>query len=308
MVVDIKMSLIDSYTEENPQLVWFKNGVYNIEQDLLFEHNSKYYLKQHHNYSLPINVNDEKSMSLGELEMKCQTILKRLELLVGDASDYFITLLGYGFMHTYKPWNVMTFLFDRYPPTGKSFFISTIIHEMFGYDGFQCVNMKDMRRNNKELMAMSGCEMNVLAEFGGLKLTENVVNTLKNIVTGNHVKYGYKYVKHLNIYSKILTSSTNSIYNMGEISNLLNNDELTSHIVVIPTTGDYPKNGEFRSIYTEKALKAEIPYFSLYCMKMFNKHLQNNTFKDFKPDDENNPLITSEMIKTRNYLLNFNKG
>ncbi|MDN3166383.1 hypothetical protein P0E76_13790, partial [Enterococcus faecalis] len=41
---DLDANLIDKYTEEHPQHVWFKNGIYDIEQDQLIEHKRTQYL------------------------------------------------------------------------------------------------------------------------------------------------------------------------------------------------------------------------------------------------------------------------
>lgn len=298
---DINGNLIDKYTEEHPHLIWFKNGVYDIKKDKMIEHSPKHYLRQHHDYKLPISVNDETSMSLSELEIKCQRTLHRLNLLVGDASEYMITLLGYGFVHTHKIWNAITFLYDPNGASGKSFFINSVVEKMFGSANIQNVGLTQFSKNKFASSDMAGKEMNLVTEVDNSHFNTELMNNLKQISGGDSIRVEAKFKagKSVGLYSKLLFAMNKALPNMGTS---LQEGGMWRRMVVIPTTGYKPTSKDKKS-FTQEVINEELPYFSLYCMKKFKQHYQNDIFDKFNPIDVSHPLITNEIAMiTRKFI------
>ncbi|WP_447550170.1 DUF5906 domain-containing protein [Staphylococcus haemolyticus] len=298
---DLDANLIDKYTEEHPQHVWFKNGIYDIEQDQLIEHKHTQYLRQHHDYNLPVANDDEEPLTLQYLETKCPKTLNRLNLLVGNASEYMTTLLGYSFMHTHKLWNIVTFLYDPNGSSGKSFFIGNVIEKMFGSANIQSVGLNQLSANRFASSDMVGKEMNLVTEVDDSHFNAELINNLKKISGGDTVRVEAKFKqgKPAALYSKMLFSMNKGL---PQVSTSLQDGGVLRRIVIVPTTGHKP-TAKDKEDFTQTVINEELPYFALYCMKKFNQHYQNGVFNDFSPVDVNNPLVTNEMaMQTRKFI------
>lgn len=139
--------------------------------------------------------------SLEEIKAKCQNTINRLEMLVGNGLEYFITLLGYGFYHSYSKWNVITFLYDPKGGSGKSSFIRMAILPMFSNANVSSVKLKDMSASNNKfaLSEVAGKEMNIVTELDDTHFNHDLLNNLKQrlVVTQHVQRVNLKVVKML---------------------------------------------------------------------------------------------------------------
>ncbi|WP_368863095.1 DUF5906 domain-containing protein [Staphylococcus hominis] len=307
---DFDMDHFNKYASDNPNLVWFKNGVYDIVNDKLLEHSPKHYLQNHHDYELPYykitkdgNTEVKVPHSLEEIKAKCQNTINRLEMLVGNGLEYFITLLGYGFYHSYSKWNVITFLYDPKGGSGKSSFIRMAILPMFSNANVSSVKLKDMSASNNKfaLSEVAGKEMNIVTELDDTHFNHDLLNNLKTASGGDTTRTEGKFKSGKNaiLHAKLIFSTNKGL---PQISTSQQDGAVKRRIVILPVTQQPPTN-DVIDYYTEELFAEEKPYFALYCMRIFNKHLQNNSFTNFQPQDPTTPLITNEIATmTRKFI------
>lgn len=308
---DDDMDLFSKYSINHPNLVWFENGIYDIDKNVMIEHSSKHYLQNHHDYELPYykqvkndNGNIEyKPNTINDIKAGCINTLKRLELLLGKNAEFFITLLGYGFYHSYDKWNVITFMYDPAGSSGKSAFIRMVVLPMFNNSNLSQVKLKDMSASSNKfaLSEVAGKELNVVTEVDDSHFTAELLNNLKIASGGDisRVEGKFKSGRGVLLHSKLIFSTNKGL---PQVSTSQQDGGVLRRITVLPVTG-YKLSANEKSYYTAELFNKEKGYFALYCMNKFREHKENDSFADYDPQDPNKPLITNEIASlTRKFI------
>ena len=237
-----------------PYLVPFTNGTYNMEEDHLEEPKPENYLLSGHDYDLELS--DEPTPATDQY----------LKASIGDAITYFKEYIGYGFYHSYKPFQQILFLHGD-GGEGKSTLLGMLINHFYGSENVSAVPPEDLAGDNSrfEPAQLYGKEVNIVSDIAKGYLANTAI--LKKLSGGEDYtkaefkgQQNFKFVNH----AKMIFSA-NDLPTFSETVGGFK-DRLK---VIEFINGDTRHNPEWWEQFDFRAIDDEHSRFVYQCMKLF---------------------------------------
>lgn len=249
------------FNNSNPNLVSFQNGTYNFKTDKLEPHDPKNYIFQSHPYSIDID-NTKKPVNT----------LNWLRDLTGDdlSARHLTEMIGYCFYRSYEPFQAIFILHGK-GRNGKSVFINHII-KMLNDENVSTVNLSDLanKQNRFATSQLFAKNANLFAEIEDSFISQT--GLIKSLTGGDYLMAERKGKDGFNFknFAKLIFSA-NKLPSWSDST-----DGWLRRLNVIPFTKVI--DDEFIREHNLKAIEAEIPEFSLYCMRTFYEALERRLF------------------------------
>lgn len=286
-IEDEEQNAMISWTLKNPNLVQFKDTVYDIENHTIAKMSPKFMLYNYHDYRLPIeSVNlDELTEqdgfvplkeTMAEMEEKSKLVLERLSLLTKE-KEFVTTVIGNGFCHN-DDFTVFPIL-EGDTAIGKSWFFGMLTEYLYCERNASHVNHDNIRRSNKRYTVSTfGKEFNLMADISGSVMNQKFVDFIT--LDANR---GYDRQCNLNSYIQILGLVTNSGQMPVIPKRNVNNKEIRKRIVHIKCRelSEEDRLSIRVEKFTESALIKEMPYFALFSMMKLQQHKDNGNVLKF---------------------------
>lgn len=276
-----------SWSLKHPNLVQFKDTVYDIKNHAIAKMSPKFMLYNYHDYRLPIeSVNlDELTEEDGfvplketmeEMEEKSQLILERLSLLTKE-KEFITTVIGNGFCHN-SDFTVFPIL-EGDTALGKSWFFDVLTEYLYGLGNVSYINQHDLGRSNKRYISSTfGKEFNLMGDISGVVMNQKFVEFIKSKTNSeNRQQLGS------NNYVQMLGLVTTG--QMPTIPKKFVDDEVIKRRIVHIECNemDQPLSSYIEK-FTELALLKEMPYFALFSMMKLQQHKDNGDILKFMYD------------------------
>ena len=237
-----------------PYLVSFTNGTYNMEEDHLEEPKPENYLLSGHDYDLELS--DEPTPATDQY----------LKASIGDAITYLKEYIGYGFYHSYKPFQQILFLHGD-GGEGKSTLLGMLINHFYGSENVSAVPPEDLAGDNSrfEPAQLYGREVNIVSDIAKGYLANTAI--LKKLSGGEDYtkaefkgQQNFKFVNH----AKMIFSA-NDLPTFSETVGGFK-DRLK---VIEFINGDTRHNPGWWDQFDFRAIDDEHSRFVYQCMKLF---------------------------------------
>ncbi|WP_405076315.1 phage/plasmid primase, P4 family [Ligilactobacillus acidipiscis] len=258
--------LNNPFEDAKPYLVAFKNGTYNMETGQLQNKDPKNYLLSGHNFNLEIS--DEPTPATD----------KYITASIGDAISYLKEYIGYGFYHSYKPFQHILFLHGE-GGEGKSTFLGMLTNEFYGIDNISAVAPEELAGKDSRFKPaeLYGKEMNIVSDIAKGYLANPAI--LKKLSGGDdYISAEFKGQQNFIFrnYAKMIFSA-NDLPTFSETVGGFK-DRLK---VIDFINGDTRHNPSWWDQFDFDAIKAEHSRFVYQCMKLFmvakSKHQLSET-------------------------------
>lgn len=274
-----------SWSLKNPNLVQFKDTVYDIENHAIAKMSPKFMLHNYHDYRLPIeSVNlDELTEqdgfiplkeTMAEMEEKSQLVLERLSLLTKE-KEFVTTVIGNGFCHNNE---FLVFpILEGDTALGKSWFFGMLINCLYGSRNVSCVTEFDLGRSSKRYISSTfGKEFNLMGDMFDVVMNQRFVEFIKlKANSENEQQLGSdNYVQMLGLAT---SGQTPVIPKKNK-----DDDDIKRRIVRIKCN-DKPKTIDDLDTkkFTKEALSEKMPYFALFSMMKLQQHKDNGNVLKF---------------------------
>lgn len=286
-IEDEEQNAMISWTLKNPNLVQFKDTVYDIENHTIAKMSPKFMLYNYHDYRLPIESVDLDKLTeedgfvplketMAEMEEKSKLVLERLSLLTKE-KEFMTTVIGNGFCHN-DDFTVFPIL-EGDTAIGKSWFFGMLTEYLYGERNASHVNHDNIRRSNKRYTVSTfGKEFNLMADISGSVMNQKFVDFI-TLDTNR----GYDRQCNLNSYIQILGLVTNSGQMPVIPKRNVNNKEIRKRIVHIKCR-ELLEEGRLSirvEKFTKEALSEKMPYFALFSMMKLQQHKDNGNVLKF---------------------------
>lgn len=257
----------DTELEENPfetskpYLVSFKNGTYNMKTgELNPKHNPDDFILNGHSYNL-------------ELSTETPETDKYLDVMLGDAKQFFMEYLGYGFYRSYQPYQKIVFL-NGEGGNGKSWLLNNVVQPLYGKRNFTSVAPDELSGDGSRFAPASlyKQEMNIVADINKSHLSNPA--TLKKLVGGDVMRAEYKGQNSFEFtnYAKMIFSA-NHLPTFSESGRALR-DRLT--VIKMAQDRDTRDDLTFWNQFDQDKIRDERNRFAYKCMLAFKSAYFDN--------------------------------
>lgn len=246
--------LNNPFEDAKPYLVAFKNGTYNMETDQLQDKDPKNYLLSGHDYDLEISDKPTPATD------------KYIQASIGDAISYLKEYIGYGFYHSYKPFQHILFLHGE-GGEGKSTFLGMLTNGFYGIDNIAAVAPEELAGKDSRFKPaeLYGKEMNIVPDIAKGYLANPAI--LKKLSGGDdYISAEFKGQQNFIFrnYAKMIFSA-NDLPTFSETVGGFK-DRLK---VIEFINGDTRDNPNWWDQFDFEAIRAEHSRFVYQCMKLF---------------------------------------
>lgn len=306
-LVDTKGDMLYLYSKKYPNLVQFHDVVYDMDTDKFAIMSDKFMLLHHHDYRIPtgyenylednsqrellaeqgfidLNITDD------ELREKCSKLLERLSILhYDDDIEFILTVIGSLFRHD-NSWQVAPIIVGG-GALGKSMIYNEIIGvNAVGSSNFSTLGQDEIDNGSDFLVStLYGKELNLVTETNGSYLSPKFLVTFKRFGDNRDINKKFK-----EPFQASITAPTIMLGNTGQIPGIpssYSNDEGLRRRIFIVNCRDKSYKVKFqeehgmtiREYFKMDELIAEVPYFTLLCIRTFMKNLYNGNIS--KLDD-----------------------
>lgn len=288
-IYDDGQNVLIEWSMEHPNLVQFKDTVYDIETRSIAKMNPSFMFCNYHDYRLPIkSVNlDELKVEDGfvpieetieELEEEAQLILERLSI-ISNEKEFLMTLFGNGFCHHNE---FLTFpILEGGAGLGKSWFFDLLTKSLYNSENVSYTDQDDLTDNSSFILSnMYRKEFNLIGELNGNFMSQSFINVIKSKMSDNsEIKMKFRPSVNAKVYAQVL-----SLSNKGQVpaipDSFVNDDGIKRRIVRIICNKSNGKVIDSKK-YSSEALKEKIPHFALLSMLFLQKHRDNENILKF---------------------------
>lgn len=258
--------LDNPFENAKPYLVAFKNGTYNMNTDKMEPKDPKNYLLSGHDFSLEIS--DEPTPATD----------KYIEASIGDAITYMKEYIGYGFYHSYKPFQHMLFLHGN-GGEGKSTFLGMLTNQFYGVNNIAAVSPEELAGKDSRFKPaeLYGKEMNIVSDIAKGYLANTAI--LKKLSGGDdYVSAEFKGQQNF-----IFRNYAKMIFSANELPTFSETVEgFKRRLKVIEfTNGNTRDNPNWWDQFDFEEIQKEHSRFVYQCMKLFmnakRKHKMTET-------------------------------
>lgn len=274
------------FEESKPNLVAFANGTYNMKTDELQAKDPQNYLMSGHNYNL--DMSDEPTTETD----------KYIKASIGDSITYLKEYIGYGFYHSYRPFQHILFLHGE-GGEGKSTFLSMLTNDFYGLDNIAAVSPEELAGKDSRFKPaeLYGKEVNIVSDIDKGYLANPAI--LKKLSGGDDVITaefkGQQNFKFRN-YAKMIFSA-NDLPTFSETVGGFK-DRLK---VIEFTNGDTRHNPHWWDQFDFEAIKNEHSRFVYQCMKLFMQADKRR----YMSETESMKQVTGEWIQENDHFGQF---
>lgn len=278
--------LNNPFEESNPALVAFTNGTYNMQTDKMQDKDPKNYLLSGHDYAL--SMSDEPTPATD----------RYIEASIGEGIDYLKEYIGYGFYHSYKPFQHILFLHGD-GGEGKSTFLGMLTNSFYGKDNISAVSPEELagKDNRFKPAELYGKEMNIVSDIEKGYLKNPAI--LKKLSGGDdYISAEFKGQQNFIFrnYAKMIFSA-NDLPTFSETVGGFK-DRLK---VIDFINGDTRHNPSWWEQFDFEAIKAEHSRFVYQCMKLFMQAKKRH----YMSETEDMKLAAGEWIHENDHFGQF---
>ena len=269
-----KTSLVNSIKNYNPfqkqpeNVIAFKNGRYDIENNIQRINKPHDYIVNGHNINL-------------EIDGQAPNIEAWGNYLFGNSWLFVKELLGYAFIPEYKTFNTIAVMVDEVGGTGKSYFFSTIVNELLGNDNIVSKDMDTIAGSNGKsarfgLVGLHEKLMNLHLDLPDTRI--DVPDVLRSLSGGDRID-----VEGKNADSVSLTFYALLLFGANQVPNIAINTALSQRIKIIPVTAprvrDRPDEQAKRAkLWSEEEAIKEIGAFAYIVLQAYKQAKQRGAF------------------------------
>lgn len=243
------------FDHANPNLVAFRNGTFNMATGKLEPKNPDNYLLNGHNYDLDVS---------GMMTPQTDALLRDM---VGNADTFLKEYIGYGFYHSYRPFQKIVFLSGSGGEGKSTFLVDLLARTIYEADNYAAVPPDELAGNDARFKPaqLYGREVNIVADIPKGYLSNTAV--LKKLSGGDPIDAEFKGMQNFTFinYAKMIFSA-NALPSFTDSSN-----GMTERLVLIKFV-----NGDTRTAHKDfwkkhdmQLVKAERSAFAYKCLKAF---------------------------------------
>ena len=244
----IKLKTLINRHDINPDefLINVKNGMYDVVNDDLIEHDPKY------KSTIQLNVRYDEKAQCDQIDAFLNSVMK--------SSDVPVIIQYIGYSCTQDISQQRSLLIDGNKENGKSTFID-LVTALIGGELISRQSIHDLNTDRYATAQLDGKVVNVFPDLSSRKLRDN--STFKMLTTDEYITGEEKYHR-----KKIFKNTIHQIYSANEIPDVENPDELAFFRRWIMVTFPYTfagKNAD-KTIKTKITTEIELSGFFNVCM------------------------------------------
>lgn len=269
------------FDHANPNLIAFRNGTFNMATGKLEPKSPDNYLLNGHNYDLDVSGNEAPATN------------SLLQDMVGSAATFLTEYIGYGFYHSYRPFQKIVFLSGSGGEGKSTFLVDLLARTIYGADNYAAVPPDELAGNDARFKPaqLYGKEVNIVADIPKGYLSNTAI--LKKLSGGDPIDAEFKGMQNFTFinYAKMIfsanalpsfTDSSNGMTERLVLINFINGDTRT-------TNKDFWKNHDMEVVKSERSA------FVYQCIKAFMAAMKRGSFTE-----------TNEMKLARDEWANLN--
>lgn len=267
----------DTFDKVPVGLFNFKNGIYDLNNNKLLPHSSKYYFTTCVPYNIATELKDTPETD------------KYFDLFFGDDKQTMMEFIGYCFYASYEPIQCFIILLGN-GGDGKSWFISNYLTKIIGEDNTSNIQLNELA-NDKDIN-FKNSELYHKYLNAGNELSSNdnkPINTakLKMLTGGDNSNTSVKNQSDVRFsnYAKMIFT-TNELPTFRDISEGFNR---RANVIQVHKIKD------FKNIINRKKLNDEMESFVFKCIQAFKELLNNGTDK-LTMSKENKKLVADWLL------------
>lgn len=254
------------FDHANPNLVAFKNGTFNMATGKLEPKNPENYLLNGHDYDLDVSGKETPNINL------------LLHDMVGNADTFLKEYIGYGFYHSYRPFQKMVFLSGNGGEGKSAFLVDLLARTIYGADNYAAVPPDELAGNDARFKPaqLYGMEANIVADIPKGYLSNTAV--LKKLSGGDPIDAEFKGLQNFTFinYAKMIFSA-NALPSFTDSSN-----GMTERLVLIKFINGNTRtvNKDFWKEHDMQLVKAERSAFVYQCIRAFMAAMQRGSLTE----------------------------
>lgn len=243
------------FDHANPNLVAFRNGTFNMATGKLEPKKPENYLLNGHDYDLDVS---------GMMTPRTDALLRDM---VGNADTFLKEYIGYGFYHSYRPFQKMVFLSGSGGEGKSAFLVDLLARTIYGADNYAAVPPDELAGNDARFKPaqLYGKEANIVADIPKGYLSNTAV--LKKLSGGDSLDAEFKGMQNFTFinYAKMIFSA-NALPSFTDSSN-----GMTDRLVLIKFINGNTRtvNKDFWKEHDMQLVKAERSAFVYQCIRAF---------------------------------------
>lgn len=254
------------FEHANPNLVAFRNGTFNMATGKLEPKNPENYLLNGHDYDLDVS---------GMMTPRTDALLRDM---VGNAATFLKEYIGYGFYHSYRPFQKMVFLSGNGGEGKSAFLVDLLARTIYGADNYAAVPPDELAGNDARFKPaqLYGREVNIVADIPKGYLSNTAV--LKKLSGGDPIDAEFKGMQNFTFinYAKMIFSA-NALPSFTDSSN-----GMTERLVLIKFVNGNTRtvNKDFWKEHDMQLVKAERSAFVYQCIEAFMAAMQRRSLTE----------------------------
>ncbi|WP_280990900.1 DNA primase family protein [Lactiplantibacillus carotarum] len=254
------------FEHANPNLVAFRNGTFNMSTGKLEPKNPENYLLNGHDYDLDVSGKATPNINL------------LLHDMVGNADTFLKEYIGYGFYHSYRPFQKIVFLSGNGGEGKSAFLVDLLAQTIYGADNYAAVPPDELAGNDARFKPaqLYGMEANIVADIPKGYLSNTAV--LKKLSGGDPIDAEFKGMQNFTFinYAKMIFSA-NALPSFTDSSN-----GMTERLVLIKFINGNTRtvNKDFWKEHDMQLVKAERSAFVYQCIKAFMAAMQRGSLTE----------------------------
>lgn len=250
------------FQNNEPWLVPFKNGTYNLNTNQLQPANKNDYILGGFSYNLDVSGRDPK------------TIKALIEYMVGDGAQFLIEYIGYMFYRSYEPFNKFVILQGE-PGNGKSTLNNRIIKPLLTERNISHLSIEKLTKtegtNAFNTADLFGKYANIFMDLK--KIYIDSPDQLKSLTGGDAINARFKGGNEFT-----LENFATLLFAANELPTLRDDKGVFSRALVLPTIAPIVRDNPLEQIkraklFPEKSIEDELPAFAYYALHEFKKAL-----------------------------------
>ncbi|SPE04694.1 hypothetical protein LAP8965_00159 [Lactiplantibacillus plantarum] len=269
------------FDHANPNLIAFRNGTFNMATGKLEPKKPDNYLLNGHDYDLDVS---------GKPTPATDSLLQDM---VGSAATFLKEYIGYGFYHSYRPFQKIVFLSGNGGEGKSAFLVDLLARTIYGADNYAAVPPDELAGDNARFKPaqLYGKEANIVADIPKGYLSNTAV--LKKLSGGDPIDAEYKGMQNFTFinYAKLIFSA-NALPSFTDSS-----DGMTERLVLINFINGNTRttNKDFWKKHDMEVVKSERSAFVYQCIKAFMAAMKRGSLTE-----------TSDMKLARDEWANLN--
>ncbi|MDG2543644.1 DNA primase family protein [Lactiplantibacillus plantarum] len=273
--------IVNPFDHSKPNLVAFENGTFNFDTGKLEKSRPENYLVNGHDYNL-----DTSNKATPNTD-------KLLRAMVGDADTFVKEFIGYGFYHSYQPFQKIVFFYGSGGEGKSTFLIDLLAMTIFGDGNYSAVPPEELAGNQNRFKTaqLYNHEMNIVADIDKGYLANTAI--LKKLSGGDPMDAEYKGTQNFTFvnYAKLIFSA-NELPSFSDTTN-----GIRERMVVIPFINGNTRtdNKDFWNKHDMKKVKEEREAFVYQCIIAFRRALRRRKMTE-----------TAQMKRDRNEWIELN--